>query len=96
VRDALAPLAEALPEERARVYADLPYAHGDELPHAREVRLTDASFARKLGAVLCHASQLSSLQEAWPDLLERDGPLARERSGQVALAASVIWPHGRG
>ena len=45
----------------------------------QEVRLTDAAFARKLAAVRCHASQLSSLERAWPDLLERDGPLACER-----------------
>jgi LmbE family N-acetylglucosaminyl deacetylase len=87
VRDALLPLAA-----HRQIYADLPYAGTVELAHACEVRLTDDEFEQKLTAVRCHASQLTSLQASWPDLLERDGPLARERFGQVALAASATWP----
>jgi LmbE family N-acetylglucosaminyl deacetylase len=92
VRDALLPLAP----QHTQIYVDLPYAGALELVEARELRLTDAAFERKLAAARCHASQLSSLQRAWPDLLERHGPLARERFGQVALAASATWPvkHG--
>ncbi len=84
VRDALLPLARTLPAARVRVYADLPYAGADRIVHADEVRLDDAAFARKLAAVRCHASQLSLLQETWPDLLARAGPLACERSWALA------------
>ena len=48
-----------------------------------EVRLTPGDFERKLEAVRCHGSQLSSLQREWPDLLDPAGPLARERFGQA-------------
>jgi len=93
VRDALWLIALALPEEEVRVYVDLPYAAELDLPGAREERLTDAAFARKLEAVRCHASQMPALQRTWPDLLERDGPLARERTfGQLALAEGATWP----
>ena len=93
VRDALIPIALCLAEERVRIYVDLPYAGTLALPGAHEERLTDAAFSRKLEAVRCHASQMTALQRTWPDMLERDGPLARERTfGQVALTASVTWP----
>jgi hypothetical protein len=50
------------------------------LPDTNELRLTDAAFMLKLTAVRCHASQLPLLQKTWPDLLERHGPLSRERT----------------
>jgi len=84
VRDALLPLAAD-----GQIYVDLPYAGPLELAGTIDVRLAPAALERKLAAVRCHASQLSSLQRTWPDLL---GPLARERFGQVALAASATWP----
>ncbi len=80
VRRALLPLAESLPAERFRSYVDLPYAARDELPHTGETQLTDAAFERKLAALRCHASQLVRLAECWPGLLNREGPLARERT----------------
>ena len=87
VRDALLPLATD-----GQIYVDLPYAGALEVADANEVRLTPGDFERKLTAVRCHGSQLSSLQREWPDLLDPAGPLARERFGQVALAASATWP----
>lgn len=76
VHDALMPLAARV---RVRVYADLPYAGALGMQAGHEVRLTDEAFERKLTAVRCHGSQLSSLERAWPDLLARGGPLACER-----------------
>ena len=94
VRDVLLPLAKSLPAGHLRVYADLPYAGPpgkgalpealeSELPGLveHEVPLQGEAFDRKLQAFRCHASQVEPLQadEGWPDLLEPDGPLARER-----------------
>jgi hypothetical protein len=77
-----------------RVYADLPYAGPpgmgllpealeSELPGLveHEVLLEGEAFDRKLLAFECHASQVEPLRayEPWSDLLEPDGPLARER-----------------
>src|SRR4051794_2797328 len=90
VRDALLPLAAD-----GQIYVDLPYAGALELAGTNELRLTPAALERKLAAVRCHASQLSSLQRTWPALLDPAGPLARERFGQVALAASATWPSAR-
>jgi LmbE family N-acetylglucosaminyl deacetylase len=80
LRAALLPLAAIRPPGRVGTYIDLPYAASAELPDADEVRLTDAAFELKLAAVRCHASQLPLLQKTWPDLLERHGPLSRERT----------------
>ena len=80
VRRALLPLARRLPPERFGTYVDLPYAAADELPQTRETHLSGTAFERKLAALRCHASQVDPLRESWPDLLNREGPLARERT----------------
>jgi LmbE family N-acetylglucosaminyl deacetylase len=78
VREALLPLASAVPAGRMRLFADLPYAGTGGVELAEEWEMADAAFACKLEAVRCHASQIPLLQETWLDMLDRDGPLARE------------------
>ena len=87
MRDALLPLAAD-----GQLYIDLPYAGALELADANEVRLTAADFERKLAAVRCHASQLSSLRRDWPDLLE---PAGRSPASASAKWHSPRVPLGR-
>jgi LmbE family N-acetylglucosaminyl deacetylase len=91
VRSALLPLAATLPASRVHVYADLPYAghYGHDLPpevgaalpglRPRDIHRRGERLERKLEAVRCHASRITSLARSFPGLLDRDGVLSRER-----------------